>query len=594
MVVNIAGLIAVIIFYVLILVVGILAGRKSKSTANNVDSEEVMVAGRNIGLFVGVFTMTATWVGGGYINGTAESVYSEGTGLVWVQAPFGYCLSLILGGLLFAKKMREAGYVTMLDPFQQKFGERIGGLLFIPALCGEIFWSAAILAALGSTLSVIIGLEQTISVIISACIAIAYTLFGGLYAVAYTDVVQLICILVGLVISTPFVMSNEHVLPITETGRISPGVGWLGHLDKGPAIGNYIDTGLMLTFGGIPWQRVLSCRTSVGAQLLSFVAAFGCFIMAIPPVLIGAASYGCDWDAVFNGTSLNGTGPPAASLILPMALQYLVPPAVSFIGLGAISAAVMSSADSSILSASSMFARNIYKLTIRRGASEREIVWVMRGSVLVFGVMATVMGILIKSIYGLWTLCSDLVYVILFPQLVCVVYVPFVNSYGALAGYITAICLRLLGGEKILNFPPAIKYPWYDEVEQTQNFPFKTMSMLIALAVEIAVSALFKMLFETGRLPSRVDRLNAVVNERELNLYIASTNGKFTAPNPNEPVGPDILRAADIVESPRHENGTKIELTGYNSKYGAVYSNTEADKLITPSPITKNNHAPQQ
>ena len=54
-----------------------------------------------------------------------------------------------LGGIFFAKKMRKAGYVTMLDPFQQKFGERMGGLLFIPALCGEIFWSAAILAALG-------------------------------------------------------------------------------------------------------------------------------------------------------------------------------------------------------------------------------------------------------------------------------------------------------------------------------------------------------------------------------------------------------------------------------------------------------------
>lgn len=46
--------------------------------------------------------------------------------------------------------MREAGYVTMLDPFQTKFGERMGGLLFVPALCGEIFWSAAILAALGT------------------------------------------------------------------------------------------------------------------------------------------------------------------------------------------------------------------------------------------------------------------------------------------------------------------------------------------------------------------------------------------------------------------------------------------------------------
>jgi len=45
--------------------------------------------------------------------------------------------------------MRSQGYVTMLDPFQRKYGERMGGLLYIPALMGEVFWSAAILAALG-------------------------------------------------------------------------------------------------------------------------------------------------------------------------------------------------------------------------------------------------------------------------------------------------------------------------------------------------------------------------------------------------------------------------------------------------------------
>ena len=53
------------------------------------------------------------------------------------------------GGLFFAKPMRSRGYVTMLDPFQQIYGKRMGGLLFIPALMGEIFWSAAILSALG-------------------------------------------------------------------------------------------------------------------------------------------------------------------------------------------------------------------------------------------------------------------------------------------------------------------------------------------------------------------------------------------------------------------------------------------------------------
>ena len=45
--------------------------------------------------------------------------------------------------------MRKEGYITMLDPLQERFGGRMGGLLFIPALCGEVFWSAAILAALG-------------------------------------------------------------------------------------------------------------------------------------------------------------------------------------------------------------------------------------------------------------------------------------------------------------------------------------------------------------------------------------------------------------------------------------------------------------
>ena len=149
-----------------------------------------MLAGRNIGMFVGIFTMTATWVGGGYINGTAEIVFNDG--LLWCQAPFGYALSLmlgrktsftffcklsnyitsvkitfyclinsccflgkilqiylLLGGIFFANKMRTKGYVTMLDPLQDAYGSRMGGLLFLPALCGEVFWSAGILAALG-------------------------------------------------------------------------------------------------------------------------------------------------------------------------------------------------------------------------------------------------------------------------------------------------------------------------------------------------------------------------------------------------------------------------------------------------------------
>jgi high affinity choline transporter 7 len=61
-------------------------------------------------------------------------------------------LLLFSGGIFFAHRMRKEGYVTMLDPLQECFGGRMGGLLFIPALCGEVFWSAGILAALGTIL----------------------------------------------------------------------------------------------------------------------------------------------------------------------------------------------------------------------------------------------------------------------------------------------------------------------------------------------------------------------------------------------------------------------------------------------------------
>ena len=76
-----------------------------------------------------------------------------------------------------------------------------------------------------------------------------------------------------------------------------------------------------------------------------------------------------DW----NATDYKGALPIPEEdyrMILPMVLQYLTPAAVSFFGLGAVSAAVMSSADSSVLSASSMFARNVYKLIFRPSVSQ--------------------------------------------------------------------------------------------------------------------------------------------------------------------------------------------------------------------------------
>jgi high affinity choline transporter 7 len=67
---------------------------------------------------------------------------------------------------------------------------------------------------------------------------------------------------------------------------------WVGTLEGWDVWSQWLDSGLLLVFGGIPWQvyfqRVLSAKDPIRAKLLSYVAAIGCIIMAIPPVLIGA------------------------------------------------------------------------------------------------------------------------------------------------------------------------------------------------------------------------------------------------------------------------------------------------------------------
>ncbi|XP_032627828.1 high affinity choline transporter 1 [Chelonoidis abingdonii] len=512
---HVEGLVAIIVFYLAILFVGIWAAWKTKNSGSDGDRREaVIVGGRDIGLLVGGFTMTATWVGGGYINGTAEAVYVPGYGLAWAQAPIGYSLSLVVGGLFFAKPMRSKGYVTMLDPFQQIYGKRMGGLLFIPALMGEMFWAAAIFCALGATISVIIDIDVNISVIVSALIAIIYTLVGGLYSVAYTDVVQLFCIFLGLWISVPFAMSHPAVKNIGFTAAQKE--SWLGSIES-LDIYSWLDNFFLLMLGGIPWQayfqRVLSSSSATYAQVLSFLAGFGCLVMALPAILIGAIGASTDWNKTMYGLP-DPTERKEADMILPIVLQYLCPVYISFFGLGAVSAAVMSSADSSILSASSMFARNIYQLSFRQNASDREIIWVMRITIFVFGAAATAMALLAKSVYGLWYLSSDLVYIIIFPQLLCVLFIKGTNTYGAIAGYLFGLLLRITGGEPYLYLQPLIFYPGYyldNNHIYIQRFPFKTLAMLTSFFTNIAVSYLAKYLFESGSLPPKLDFLDAVV-----------------------------------------------------------------------------------
>lgn len=97
----------------------------------------------------------------------------------------------------------------------------------------------------------------------------------------------------------PFAWMNPLVQPLDSLD-----VDWIGNVPS-EEYWSYLDYGLLLIFGGIPWQvyfqRVLSSKTAGRAQLLSYVAAAGCILMAIPPVIIGAIAKGTRKYSKSNG-----------------------------------------------------------------------------------------------------------------------------------------------------------------------------------------------------------------------------------------------------------------------------------------------------
>jgi high affinity choline transporter 7 len=114
---------------------------------------------------------------------------------------------------------------------------------------------------------------------------------------------------------------------------------------------------------------------------------------------------------------------------------------------------------------------------------------VIRRLVLVVGTAATLIALRVQSVYALWFLCSDLVYCILFPQLVTALYDRKANHWGAIAGLTVSAVLRFGGGEPVLGIPRLLPYPMVDAAG-TVLFPFRTTAMLAGLITILVVSRL--------------------------------------------------------------------------------------------------------
>jgi high affinity choline transporter 7 len=208
--------------------------------------------------------------------------------------------------------------------------------------------------------------------------------------------------------------------------------------------------------------------------------------------MIGVIGDVVDW------TTVGLAKAPAAAAILPNVIQYLTNPIIATVGLGAIAAAVMSSVDSSILSASSMAGWNVYRPLLKPKAEPKELAKIIQKCVWIIGIAGTIIAINVSSVYKLWFFSADLVYCILFPQLTLALFSKKVNWKGALAGFIAAGLIRF-GSEPIdwgfISWQPFYQDTWMTIFPDSKMFPkgenllaFRTVAMMVNYIVMYAVS----------------------------------------------------------------------------------------------------------
>lgn len=398
--------------------VGFYASKKSQTVT------DFMVAGRGLSLPILSMTVLATWFGGAMMLGGAGAAFDGGM-LGVIADPWGGALALVLVGLFFARLFRKLKIITVTDFMEQRFGKTAGVAITITTIVSNTMWVAGMLVAFGTIFDSLTNIPIETGIIIGAVIVFAYTMLGGMWAVALTDFVQMTIIIIGLIILLAVVLIDvggwgavSRQLPSGTFSMLPPentAEQWLNYLRAWTIIG-LVDITAQTLF-----QRASAAKTADIARRAFLIGGIGYLTFGMIPVFLGIIG--------------SVTMPELANseFVIPeMAKAHLHPVAIA-IFVGAMLAAIMSSADSALLAASSILAKNVLP-AIKRDPSPRLSLLVVRLGIPLVGGVAILIALRIQVVFDLMVDANILGLAAIIVPFILGAYWRKANRTGALAG----------------------------------------------------------------------------------------------------------------------------------------------------------------
>src|SRR4051812_28255353 len=181
------------------LAIGAWAGTRIKNTS------DFAVAGRSLPLVMVITTTFATWFGAETVMGIPARFVQGGLGSI-VEDPFGAGTCLILVGAFFAAKLYKQNLLTIGDFYRARYGRGVEVFCSVAIILSYLGWVAAQITALGLVFSVLTNgaMSETAGMIVGTLAVLVYVVIGGFLAIAWTDFIQMIVLVVGLSIIAIF------------------------------------------------------------------------------------------------------------------------------------------------------------------------------------------------------------------------------------------------------------------------------------------------------------------------------------------------------------------------------------------------------
>jgi SSS family solute:Na+ symporter len=397
------------------IVIGIVASRRQ----NNV--EDYFIAGGRLGTFSIACLWLASYIGGASVVGGAARAYELGISAGWYITAI--AIGCLLFGLFFAARVNQLGkqnrFLTYPELIESRYDSRTRIVATLTTVAAFIAYAAGQLAAAASILHTLLGWDYGTALLLASAIIVIYTAAGGYLAVTYTDWIQFALLFIGIVvIGIPVAVINGGTWDALTT-QLPDAYFEIGSWGWGAILAIVVSISLSFFTAMDSYTRSFAAKNADVARRGTLLAVVFFFPIAVAAIWLGMTA-ALLFPGVENSNEILSTFIVAK---FPIGLKGLV--------LVGVLAALMSTADICILTASANVSRDIYQRYINPQVRPNALFRISIGVSVVVGIVAAFMAWRMRDVVDILLVGFTINSAGLFLPSIAMIYFARVNSAAA-------------------------------------------------------------------------------------------------------------------------------------------------------------------